>query len=291
MRLCTLAVLVAVFGLPTTVAAKRGIPPIVTPVDHLLVADVVILGKVTDVKHYSDSADPDDTIAVIKVETILLGASNLTEVKVRFLKTVKPAKQIRTTYDEPSDVVLHAGDEGVFFLSKHYRGKYFLINPTCKPILTTESDYKHQVALMTTGVLALSDSMKALRAEKAADRVFAAHVLLARYRRHPPGEFETTKLSATESRAILKALSEADWLRDHTPTAPNGYDSFKLLSLSEEDGWENPAVLDEDDGDARINKVKAAFAKWVDGAGKDYLITKVVPKKGPQMVPPTPPQP
>ena len=72
---------------------------------------------------------------------------------------------------------------------------------------------------------------------------------------------------------------------------PNGFKSFVRLSLSKKDGWVFPPFEAGDGEEARINKVKAAFTEWVEGAGKDYRINKVVPKKGPQMIPPTPPQP
>ena len=115
---------------------------------------------------------------------------------------------------------------------------------------------------------------------------------MERYCSRPLGEFETSKLSAPESRAILKALAEANWQRDpNDPFSPNGFKSFERLSLTGKDAMPMLPPNDGEDEGAYINKVKAAFAKWVDGAGKDYLINKVVPKKGPQMLPPTPPQP
>jgi hypothetical protein len=185
---------------------------------------------------------------------------------------------------------LSDGDERVFFLRKHYRGEFFTITPTSKPILTTDSDYKAQRAFVTTGAMALTDPMKALRAEKAEDRALAAFILVERYRKHPPGKVETSELSAQESRAILKALAEANWKRDpNDNSAPDGFKAFERLSLTEKDGWRFPAKEDGDGEEATINKVKAAFARWVDGPGKDYLIKKVVPKKGPQMVPPVKP--
>jgi hypothetical protein len=82
-------------------------------------------------------------------------------------------------------------------------------------------------------------------------------------------------LSAAESRRILKALTEGVWVTN--PENPlHGQQAFHLLGLTEADGWKAPVPKPNED---YPELVRATFAKWLDGPGKDYRVKKLVVKK------------
>ncbi len=275
---------VAALVLTTPVEAKRAIL-LYTPVQKLVRADAVVVGKVTALEKEAVTATPNPgateklsyKVAVIKVETGLVGAANVTHIKVGFFPPppANPAVPVRPIRGGFQQVNLTEGMEGLFYLTKHHSGDFYTISPMLNPIDAKADDYKAQVAQATAGAAVLADPMKALKAEKAADRYSAATVLVQKYRAYPEnGAAEQVKVSADESTLVLKALAEGNWTPD--PNAPNGYQAFAQLGLTDKDGWKYPQVKPGEDVYA---KTKEAFVAWLAGAGKDYQISKWAPKK------------
>ncbi|MBY0455918.1 MAG: hypothetical protein K2V38_01125, partial [Gemmataceae bacterium] len=175
-------------------------------------------------------------------------------------------------------VNLTEGMEGLFFLTKHHGGDFYTISPLMPPTDAKAADYKAQVEQVKKGAAVLAEPVKGLKAEKAADRFFAAHVLVTKYRTYPEtgGEVEIVKVPAEESKLILAAVAEANWQPDpNAPAAPNPFQTFSQLGLTEKDGWK-PAMVKL--GEDFIDKSKEAFVAWLAGAGKDYQINKLAPK-------------
>jgi len=52
--------------------------------------------------------------------------------------------------------------------------------------------------------------------------------------------------------------------------------AFSVLGLNDKDGWKYPMVKP---GEDFIDKTKEAFTAWLAGPGKDYQVSKLVPKK------------
>jgi len=280
---------VAALVLVAPVEAKR-VMRLFTPVEKLVRADVVAVGKVTALEKDLVTAAPlpgaaeklTYKIAVLKVENGLYGTANITHVKVGFIPPAPvdpapvPVRPVRGGFQQ---VNLTAGQEGLFYLTKHHSGEFYVINPLMAPTEAAADGFKDQVALVKKGVAVLADPMKALKADKADDRFFAANVLVTKYRTYPEGggEVENVKVPADESKLILKALAEGNWKSDpNAPQAFNAYQSFGQLGLTDKDGWAVPAVKP---GEDFIETTKEAFAAWVAGAGKDYQIEKMVVKK------------
>lgn len=278
---------VAALLLVSPVAAKRIARPF-TPVEKLVRAETVVVGKVTALEKEMVSAEPDRgvkekvsyQVAVVKVETALVGGANATHIKVGFLPQPKgdpvPGRPGRGGF---GPVTLAEGNEGVFFLTKHHSGEFYIIGAMSAPIETKADDYKAQLGQVTRAAAALADPSKALKSDKAADRTFAAVVLVSKYRTYPDGaaDVKTEKVSADESKLLLKALSEASWKPDpNDATAPNAYQAFSQLGLNEKDGWKFPMVKP---GEDFIEKTKEAFTAWLAEAGKDYQVNKLVGKK------------
>ena len=60
------------------------------------------------------------------------------------------------------------------------------------------------------------------------------------------------------------------------PNLPAPSNLFYMLGLTTEDGWAPPKPQPGADFNEELRK---AFAKWLDGPGKDYRINKMVKKK------------
>ncbi|HEY1186059.1 MAG TPA: hypothetical protein VGE74_00320 [Gemmata sp.] len=257
-----------------------------TPLEKLARADAVVVGKVTAIEKEpaAVAAEPGAKeklsyrVAVVKVETGLIGAANVTHIKVGFSPVAANADAPVRPGRGLSPFSPTEGAEGVFFLTKHHTGDFYVIGTMLAPVLTTAPDYKDQLALVKKAAGVLADPMKALKADKA-DRAFAANVLLSKYRAYPDGggEVGTVKVDAEESKLILKALAEGNWKGDpNTPNDIGAYLSFSLLGLNDKDGWKQPVVKP---GEDFIEKTKEAFVKWLDGPGKNYQVNKLVAKK------------
>lgn len=285
-------VAVAVLLVPTSVEAKV-VAISYTPLQKLVRADTVVVGKVTAFEKDTVDATPSPgvkdkhvyKIAIIKIESGLLGDANATHVKVGFIPPPPDQEEslasgpgrLRQTGFEP--VYLTKDMEGLFFLTKHHSGEFYIINTTLAPTDNTMIEYKDHIALAKRGGAVLTDPMKSLKAEKAADRLFAAVVLVSKYKAYPERESEVTtaKVSAEESKLVLQAIAEGDW--HGVPTdryAPNAYQTFNMLGLTDKDGWQYPVVKPDED---LFGKTKEAFTKWLSGPGKNYQITKYAVKE------------
>lgn len=288
-----LAAAVAALALATPVEAKRAIR-IFTPIEKLIRADAVVVGKVTAIEKDAVLAEPFPgvkekqtyKVGVIKVENGLVGAANVTHVKVAFTPP-PPADPNAPPVVRPGrgglgPVYLTEGMEGLFYLTKHHSGEFYVINPIMAPAEAKAEGYKEQVELAKKGAAVLADPAKALKADKAADRGFAAILMVGKYRSYPENvpegaKVENEKVSADESKLLLKALAEANWKGDpNDPNAPNAYQAFSQLGLNDKDGWKFPMVKP---GEDFIDKTKEAFTAWLAGAGKDYQISRFVVKK------------
>lgn len=285
MRRYLLVPLIAVV-IATPAEGKRAAQP--APVVRAIRADLVVVGKVTAIeKETVEAALPGDTVkqtyrvAVVKVDTILSGAADLTHVKVGFLPPppVDPNVPLPPRRGYPP-VVLAEGQSGLYFLTKHPTAAFHVISPMFPPVDAAADNYKTELETVKRALAVLADPTKHLKTEKAEDRFFAAAVMVVKYRSYPEGggDVDQVKVSAEESRMILKALADApDWSRaEYFPMTPTQV--FYMLALSQPDGWKNPTLrpgVPED-----LNKVtKEAFAAWLDGPGKDYRIRAMVPKK------------
>jgi hypothetical protein len=266
---------VAALVVATPVAAKRA-PTSWTPIQKLVTADVIVVGKVTAIEKGTVDAAPFPgaalrtyQVAVIKIESGFVGAANTTHVKVGFLSS-----------PDGTPANLTEGKEGLFYLIRHHSEPFHVINWPAPSVDIGADGYKEQVALVKKGAAVLAEPLKALKADKAADRLFAANVLINKYRAYPshlPGKLEREPIPAEESKLILKTLAEVDWKVDpNDPNAIRPYQTFSLLYLSEKDGFESPMAKP---GEDFVEKSKEAFVKWLAGPGKDYRIKKFVLKK------------
>jgi hypothetical protein len=272
---------VVAFVVLTLVAPARGdrIAPIASPVERALRAPIVVVGKVTAIEKeaietplYPGGNKVAHKIAVVKVETNLLGAENTTHLKVGFVPAGAGGRR------GPDNPTLKEGQEWLFFVTKHHGGAFYAIPYMTPPVDSTAATFKADVEAVKKVLAVVADPMKALKAEKAEDRFAAALALVLKYRTPPEGTLESTQVAipAEESKLILKALAEGEWKPEPTGTRFNGLAAFYSLGLTDKDAWAPPMVKAGEDYTAQT---RAAFVKWLSGPGKDYVIKKIAPKQ------------
>jgi hypothetical protein len=275
-RIAWWSVPVCLIAFVPMVSAKRiAAPP--SPVQRALQAEVVVTGKVTSIEKEpveieSGGQKTHYKVAVIKIESALVGAANTTHIKVGF-----PAGPGGGRGRGPI-VSLEVNQEGLFFLTKHPSGAFHTFNWMGSPVPSTDESYKAVTANVKKALAIVAEPMKSLKAEKADDRAFAAIALIIKNRTIPQIEGKTLtleKLPAEQSKLILKGLSEANWTK-FDPNFPPPATAFYMLGLTTEDGWNAPKVQPGADFNSLMRE---AFEKWIEGPGKDYRINKFVVKK------------
>ena len=290
--------LAAAVALLATTPATALMVAMKSPTQRAATADVIVVGKVTAIEKETEDAtqfpgQPNKVphkVAVVKVETGLLGAANLTHVKVGFV----PAPPVNRDNPAPPGIrppirrqpppELKEGQEVLLFLVKHPDGASFYVMPPMSPPVEVKDEAgKKEVEAVKKVAGVLADPAKAMKADKADDRYFAASVLVTKYRSYPEfnrGEVDQTPIGAEESKALLKALAEGDWAAEiNEPgrvAAPNGMQALYTLGLTDKDGWAFPKIPPNENPSKLM---QAAFVQWLDGPGKDYQVKKITAKK------------
>ncbi|MBA4190414.1 MAG: hypothetical protein C0467_20695 [Planctomycetaceae bacterium] len=280
-------VTVAVVVVSTNNAFADRIGP--SPVSQrALMADVVVVGKVVGFEKELVQAAPYPgakekvgyKIATIKIDTGLIGADKLKEIKVGFI----PPKALAVGGQRGFfGFELKEGQELVLFLAKHPAGDFHVIPGAALPVDLKEPQSKMELEIVQSIANVLADPMKALKSDTPGIRGEAAAVVIQRYRRYPAlgGEVQEVVLGADESKLLLKSLTEASWSRGSRASEPQGaLHAFHMLGLTAKDGWVQPVIVNNpgappvDYGEVH----RDAFGKWLEGPGKDYKIKKIVPK-------------
>jgi hypothetical protein len=267
-------------------------------------ADVVVVGKVTAIE--KDTVDAPQfpgakekiahKVAVVKINTNLAGANNLTHIKIGFVPPPKVQPGGPVPVDQPAIQPIRPrpglqmpeikeGAEMMFFLVKHPNADFYIIPNMSPPVDVKEEAGKKEVEAVKKVTELLADPMKGLKSDKADVRAETAATLVMKYRSYPDfgGEVDQVAINADESKLIMKAIAEADWKQVRpAPGGMNAMNAFYMLGLTEKDGWVPPKFVRPQPGQPPVDFAavqKDAFTKWLAGAGKDYVIKKVVAKK------------
>jgi hypothetical protein len=308
------AAAVAVVGLLVSPAQALRIAVAPQPERMALTMPVVITGKVTSIEKDTVDAAPFINapnkvaykVAVVKIDKALVGAENLTHIKIGFIPPaalqpgvnplpvppvggpVRPLPIRPGGFQMPE---LKVGQESLFFLAKHPTADFYTIPGGAAPIDLTTDAGKKQLADVNKVLAVVADPMKGLKSNKADVRLETATRLLMKYRSYPPfgGETDQVAIPAEESKLILKTLADADW-KAAPPIiggpagglgAPNAYQAFFQLNLTDKDGWKAPMFPRPMPGAPPVDFVgiyKETYVKWLAGPGKDYVVKKIVAK-------------
>ena len=266
-------------------------------------ADVVVTGKVSSIEketvelpqYPGDKNKAAFTIAVIKVESILAGAKNVTHLKVAFLSQPGavgggeepglgggPIKGRPIRPGGFGPVQLTEGQEGIFFLQKHTGSdSYYSVQQGYTPISAKAENYKDELVKVKAITEALTDPVKALKAEKLDARLTAAAAILGKYRQNRTGQMVEVAIPAEETKLIMKALLEADWTVVEAPPAGFDYQASGpgiagLIGLHP--GANGVGTFQQKPGDSYNAKWKDAVKAWYEKGGEKFEIKKFVAK-------------
>jgi len=263
-------------------------------------AEVVVTGKVSSLEKETVELPqfPGDknkvafTIAVIKVESILSGAKNVTHLKVAFITQAGgggeqnlglPIKGRPIRPGGFGPIQLTEGQEGIFFLQKHPGSdSYYAIQQGFAPIAAKAEDYKEELVKVKGITDALADPMKALQAEKLDARLLAASAIVGRYRSNPTGQQLVEKaIPAEETKLIMKTLFEADWTAADMPAPGFDYQtspSYLASMIGLNPGVNGIPQIQIKPGESYNAKMKEAIQAWHAKNGEKFEIKKFVTK-------------
>jgi hypothetical protein len=290
-----LVVLALMVGWTSSASALRIAMPNLTTTQKAMKADAVVTGKVVEIEKDTVEATPFPNnptkvayqVGVIKIDTALLGAKDLTQIRVGWQMAVNQPNnpeiggKIRLSSRIPNQIIaLQQGQEGCFFLKKHPTTDFYVIVPFATPLDKKAENFDKELASIKKVQEILSKPVDALKAEKAEDRQVAASVLLQRYGQYPevvdPKQRPKQEpINEEESKLIMKAISELEWINNTDPSMSLG-NLFGSLNLTPNDGWKPPQF----NGMGDFNKMmKETFDKWYKENGEKYRIKKWVLEK------------
>ncbi|MBA4190939.1 MAG: hypothetical protein C0467_23370 [Planctomycetaceae bacterium] len=289
--------IVAVVGTADAALACKIVPPS-PPARRAIMAETVVVGKVTGFENELVQALPHPgvkekvgfKVATIKIDTGLIVAGNTKEIRIGSIAPVKLDPNAPIGAVQPIASCRHQvfelkeGQELILFLAKHPSGDFYTIPSGTPPVDLKTEQGKKDLESVKNVVAILADPIKALKSEKPEVRAEAATVMVLKHRNYPVlgGEVEQVAIGADENTLVLKALTEGDWgiqnARFDAPPSP--FQAFQSLNLTAKDGWITPVIVNAP-GAPPVDYgmvQKDAFMKWLDGAGKNYQIKKLVPK-------------
>lgn len=278
--------------------ALRIAVPVSNPTQQAITADVIVVGKVTEIeKDVVEAAQfpgqPQKAafqVGVVKVNENILGAKGLTTLRVGFLPAPKVVPQpdggpalgrpIRRPFPG-QQASLSEGQEGCFFLNKHHEGDFYVMQQFSLPLNKKAADFDKQLESVKKIVKTFEDPMAGLKAKDAADRQLAAHVLIQKYRLYPPNATKQPKqedIPADQSKLILQIMSEMEWNKFDPKTSVSLPNMFNLLEIQQgQHGFNPPRPQPNQPVDA--NAYGTYVQKWLKENAEKYRIQKRVVSK------------
>jgi hypothetical protein len=270
------AMFVTILCLPAARADGLAPPP---PAQRAATATMVVIGKVVSLEDKSITAkrypeDPEKgeyTIAIVKIDSAVVGAKGLTHIRVGFIPRLSDPN---IKYRRPAPVQLKKDDEVILFLDPHFEANFHVAPNFYDGIFNTKgSDFEKMTAEIKQVGKLLNDPIASLTSKEVKDREMTAMLLIARYRSRNfamPNQ-KQEPVDAKESKLILEALAGADWgnvqqrVDRLSPVA-----AFGMLGLTDKDGWYVPADLE---------KFPAAAKLWLTNNAEKYRIQRFVNDK------------
>lgn len=220
------------------------IPPPASPSQMVSAGSVVVIGKVTKIETDMVEVAPyvgapkeqpkqPYKIASIKVSESLLGAKGVTTIQVGFpanagnfggYDDIEFGFKGGRGYRYGQGVALTEGQEGIFILSRHFEGDFYVFasGNNITPVLYEKkaTGYDKSLAEVKTAVLAVKDPIAALKSKEKEDRINAASFLAQRYRQwNSPKPAVEVDIPSDEAKLIIQVLLEMPWAA--SPTDPN----------------------------------------------------------------------
>jgi hypothetical protein len=243
-------------------------PPVTPPAVRAAEADLVVVGEVTKigpmVAVVEPTADGQEitrsyTTAEVTVNTVLVGDAKRKAVKVGF-HPKKPEEVEKDGYT----LQLAAKDVKCLFLKPHPSADFYIESGHGEPLDPAKKDHQPWLEQVKKVAAVLADPEKALKAEKADDRVFAALCLAYNYAPVDKDGYTAEDLTKEQSDLILKALRDAD------PEKLERADGFFWVAAVERFGLAKGERLGQwfgERGKDRSAKRFKLYAEWYDKPG------------------------
>lgn len=295
-RWLTLAACAAVLVLARPAPARVIAMPNRTGAQQALQAEAIVVGKVTEIEKEMSKGTPfpgapekvDYHVGVIKIGENVVGAKGLTNVRVGFLPAPRgepgPVGGGRRPPFRPQQATLSEGQEGCFFLTKHHDGDFYVMQQFGLPLDKKAEDFGKQLETVKKTLKMVEEPVAALKAKDAAERQFAAAILIQKYRVYPPnvGNKQPTSenIPAEESKLILHTISEMDWAKfEQKEGIPvSAQNMFGLLGIQPGQQGFDPPKFQQGQND--YAKVYADYVqKWIKDNAEKYRIQKWVAAK------------
>jgi hypothetical protein len=276
-RPAAVLVLLSLVGLSAAPAVHAGFPIPQPPLpQRVALADCVVVGKVTKVvsdpvlafalPKISKAPRVRYQLAVLRVETALVGAKDLRELSVGFI-VPSPSRR-------PADFQWSVGQEGCFFLRRHPDESFHVIQAAWDVVDKARTkEFDRDLSLVKRCAKLLTDPAAGLRSKDAEDRLLTAAMLLFRYRTAQHvyrGAPKTEPIDAEQSRLILSVLAEQPWTEADLREPTGRLRLFLRIGLTDKDGWKTPDSAKE---------AAVAARQWLRSNAAAYRIRRFVPEE------------
>jgi hypothetical protein len=253
-----------------------------TPAIRAVQQPIVVIGKITAIEEKPVEVEPFPgaktkvpfKLAVLQIETALVGAAGETHLKIGYQEPVAGVPR------RPGGIGFTptVGLGGVFFLSPHPAGGFVVVPPVAPPLDAKGEKYKDDLAQVKKGLAVAEKPSDALSAKDATDRYFAASILLSKYNTTPANvaKVDREPVSADETKKLMAALLEADWSKPPAVGTPAPATLMWQLQLGPDDGWNPEPIQGQKDVAAFY---KAQLTKWYAAHGEKFRVKKYVEKK------------
>ena len=270
-----------------------------TPAQQAMTAEVIVVGKVVEIEKEMTKATIAPTVkdkidyhvGVVKISESIQGAKGLTTIRVGWQMGAQPAplgrpelqpaiQPIRRPPFNQPQANLTQGQEGCFFLTRHHDGDFYVMQQFGAPLDKKAADFDKQLTSVRKLLKTFEDPKTALKAKEAADRQFAAIMLIQKYRTYPQVNTPNTKvvqeaIDAEESKLILQTLAEMEWGK----VDPNGQglqNVWYQIGIQPKDGFVQPKFVQ---GQNFQQIMGEAVTKWLKENAEKYRIQRHVVAK------------
>jgi hypothetical protein len=270
-------------------------------------AEAIVVGKVGTLEkqlvnatqtEFANAPKVDFQVATIQISEGLIGTKGLTTIRVGW--QAAPAAPAPNTNPAPINqpqpairptirplpgrnmigVALNEGQEGCFFLKKHFEGDFYVAVANGKPIEKSAENFATELETVKKILKIIENPVSALKAKETDDRNLAASVLVRKYRTFIPttnGQpAKQEEIPAEESKLILQTISELDWNNVGGVVDPKkmfASQMFYQLGVQPADGYTQPKFEQGKDN----NKIVGDYTtKWLKDNAEKYRIKKYV---------------
>jgi hypothetical protein len=245
---------------------------------RVALSDCVIVGQVTSVPEdrvnalalpkIAGAPKVPHQMAVVRIDSVVLGAKDLRELLVGFVAPPSPRRQQGFRWS--------IGQQGCFFLRKHPDEAFWVLQADYDMMdKGRDKDFERRLAIVRRCGNLLKDVEAGLRAPEADDRLLTAGMLILRYRTPQyvyRGSAKTEPIDAEQSRRILAVLAEGEWAEMDLRVPMGRLRLFLRLGLKDGDGWK--AV--------RSDKEAAEAARaWLRANASTYRIRRYIADESP----------